>query len=197
MNSRIAQITRRTQETDIQVELNLDGDGKYEINTPIPFLNHMLEGFAKHGLFDLSLKAEGDVEIDLHHTVEDVGIALGQAFQKGLGNKERVYRYGSCTLPMDEVLTTVSVDFSGRAYFVYQSMSLKPGRIGQFDVELVPEFFRAFAQSALMNLHINLHYGENRHHIVESMFKAFAKACDAATQIDPRQKGVPSTKGIL
>lgn len=194
---RKAKLARNTTETQIQIDFKLDGTGQYKIDTPIPFLNHMLEAFAKHGLFDLTLKAKGDVHIDLHHTVEDVGITLGNAFKKALGEKKKIRRYGSCTLPMDEVLTTVALDFSGRPYMVYHVKPLRPGRIGTFDVELVPEFFQGFTNAALINLHINVWYGKNRHHIVESIFKAFAKACDLATQVDERIKGVPSTKGIL
>ena len=194
--SRKAKITRNTKETAITVELNLDGSGDYQINTPVPFLNHMLEAFSKHGLFDLNIKAEGDVEIDYHHTVEDVGITLGEAFKKALGDKTGIRRYGHFTLPMDEVLTTAAVDFSGRPCMVYQS-KLKTGRIGDFDVELVQEWFQGFTNAALINLHILVQYGRNRHHIVEAMFKSFAKAVDMATQLDPRMKGVPSTKGAL
>ncbi len=193
---RKALLTRNTQETQITVDLNLDGQGNYKIDTPIPFLNHMVEAFAKHGLFDLKLKARGDVHVDLHHTVEDVGIALGGAFKKALGDKKGIRRYGFFTLPMDEVQTTVSLDFSGRPCMIYHT-PLKKGRIGNFDVELVYEFFQGFTNEALINLHINVHYGRNKHHIVESIFKAFAKACDMATQIDPRVKGIPSTKGKL
>ena len=194
--ARKARIVRNTKETQITLELNLDGQGKYRVDTPIPFLNHMLEAFAKHGLFDLVVKAKGDVQVDLHHTVEDVGIALGEAFKKALGNKKGVRRYGHFTLPMDEVLTSAAIDFAGRPCMIYQH-KLKAGRIGTFDVELVPEFFQGFTNAALVNLHLNNWYGRNRHHIVESMFKAFAKAVDMATQLDPRVKGIPSTKGSL
>ena len=193
---RKAKISRNTKETQISVELNVDGSGKYKVDTPIPFLNHMLEAFAKHGLFDLTVKAKGDVHVDLHHTVEDVGIALGEAFTKALGNKKGIRRYGHFTLPMDEVLTTVAVDFAGRPCMIYNP-KLKAGRIGTFDVELVPEFFQGFTNAALVNLHINVWYGRNRHHIVESMFKAFAKTVDMATQKDTRVRGIPSTKGAL
>ncbi len=187
---------RHTTETQIECELNVEGQGIYQIDTPIPFMNHMLEAFTKHGLFDLRLKARGDVHIDFHHTVEDIGITLGEAFTKSLGNKRGVRRYGFFTLPMDEVLTTVALDFSGRPCMVYNT-PLKKGRIGNFDVELVYEFFQGFTNAALLNLHINVLYGRNKHHIVESIFKAFAKACDMATQVDPRVKGIPSTKGVL
>ncbi len=193
---RNSKLARNTTETQISTDLKIDGSGIYKIHTPIPFINHMLELFTKHGLFDLKLKAQGDVHIDLHHTVEDIGITLGQAFKDALGKKEGIRRYGFCVLPMDEVLTTVALDFSGRPCMIYHS-PLKKGRIGNFDVELVPEFFQGFTNAALINLHINVHYGRNKHHIVESIFKAFAKACDMATQVDPRVKGIPSTKGKL
>lgn len=195
---RKAKINRKTKETQISVDLNIDGTGLYQIKTPIPFLNHMIEQFARHGLFDLKLKAKGDVHIDLHHTVEDVGIALGEAFAKALGNKAGIRRYGFATLPMDEVLATVALDFCGRPCMVY-NLPLKKGSIGEkFDVELVYEFFQGFTNAAKINLHINAWYGRNKHHIVESVFKAFAKACDMATQVDTRIKGkIPSTKGKL
>jgi imidazoleglycerol-phosphate dehydratase len=193
---RLSKLARNTTETQISADLKLDGSGRYKISTPIPFLNHMLELFTKHGLFDITLKAKGDTHIDFHHTVEDIGITLGQAFKEALGKKEGIRRYGFCVLPMDEVLTTVALDFSGRPCMIYHS-NLKKGRIGNFDVELVPEFFQGFTNAALINLHINVHYGRNKHHIVESIFKAFAKACDMATQVDARVKGIPSTKGKL
>lgn len=195
---RTSKINRYTKETQISVDLNIDGTGIYQIKTPIPFLNHMIEQFARHGLFDLKLKAKGDVHIDLHHTVEDVGIALGEAFAKALGNKAGIRRYGFATLPMDEVLATVALDFCGRPCMVY-NLPLKKGSIGEkFDVELVYEFFQGFTNAAKINLHINAWYGRNKHHIVESVFKAFAKACDMATQVDARIKGkIPSTKGKL
>jgi imidazoleglycerol-phosphate dehydratase len=193
---RKAKIVRKTSETQITTELNVDGKGRYDIQTPIPFLNHMLESFAKHGLFDLKVRATGDVEVDLHHTVEDVALTIGEAFVKALGSKNGMIRYGSATLPMDEVMTTCAVDFCGRPALVY-NVKIPRGRIGTFDVELVPEWFHAFTNAALINLHVNVWYGRNRHHIVESMFKALAKAVDMATQIDPRRKGIPSTKGKL
>jgi len=193
---RKAKITRNTSETQIVTELNVDGSGQFNIQTPIPFLNHMLEAFAKHGLFDLQVKAKGDVSVDFHHTVEDVAITMGEAFKQAIGDKAGMVRYGSFTLPMDEVLTTCAVDFCGRPAMVY-NVKIPRGRIGDFDVELVPEWFQAFTNSALINLHVNVWYGRNRHHIVESMFKSLARAVDRATQIDPRIKGVPSTKGKL
>ena len=194
--ARKAKVVRNTTETQITVELNLDGSGKHRIQTPIPFLTHMLEAFAKHGLFDLKILAKGDTHVDFHHTVEDVALTLGEAFKKALGAKKGIRRYGSATLPMDDVLTTVAVDFCGRPAMVYK-VTIPKGRIGDFDVELVPEWFQAFTNATLINLHLNLWYGRNRHHIVESLFKALAKAVDMATQVDPRIKGIPSTKGAL
>jgi len=195
--SRQAAHKRHTKETQIELKLNLDGTGKYKIETGIPFLNHMLEQFARHGLFDIELKAKGDIHIDYHHTVEDVGIALGEAFEQALGNKAGIKRYGHFSLPMDEVLTQVALDFCGRPAFIYHT-PLKSGKIKDFDVELVYEFFQGFTNAAKINLHINVMYGRNKHHIVESMFKCFAKACDGATQIDERMKGqLPSTKGKI
>jgi imidazoleglycerol-phosphate dehydratase len=194
--ARKAKVVRNTKETRITVELNVDGTGKYRIDTPIPFLSHMMEAFAKHGLFDLKIKATGDTDVDFHHTVEDVALTLGEAFKKALGDKKGLKRYGSWTLPMDDVLTTVSVDFCGRPAMVYR-VKIARGRIGNFDVELVPEWFQAFTNASLINLHLNVWYGRNRHHIVESLFKGLAKAVDMATQIDPRIKGIPSTKGKI
>ncbi len=193
---RQARIVRKTKETDIDLTIRMDGGGTYHVKTPIPFLNHMIELFSKHGLFDLKLKATGDVHVDDHHLVEDVGIALGEAVKKALGDKKGIRRYGFATLPMDEVLTTVAIDFSGRPAFVYKN-PIKTGKIKTFDLELVEHFFEAFTNAALVNLHINVHYGRIKHHVVESIFKAVAKAVDMATQIDPRVKGVPSTKGKL
>lgn len=193
---RRAHITRKTKETAIDLQLSVDGKGVYRVKTPVPFLNHMMELFSKHGLFDVKLTASGDTHVDDHHLVEDVGITLGEAFKKALGNKNGIRRYGTTTLPMDEVLTTVAIDFSGRPSFVYKT-PLKSGRIKNFDVELVEHFFEAFTNAAQVNLHINVQYGRIKHHIVESIFKAFAKATDQATQIDPRIKGIPSTKGVL
>lgn len=193
---RTARIHRKTKETDIDLSVTLDGTGKYKVKTPIPFFNHMIELFAKHGLFDLTLKATGDVDVDDHHLVEDVGITLGECVRKALGNKAGIRRYGFMILPMDEVLTTVAIDFSGRPAFVYKT-PIKSGKIKTFDLELVEHFFEAFTNAALVNLHINVHYARIKHHAVESIFKAFAKAVDMATQIDPRVKGVLSTKGKL
>ncbi len=194
--TRRSQMTRKTKETSIDLRLAVDGRGHYQVRTPIPFLNHMLELFAKHGLFDLTLRATGDVDVDDHHLVEDVGIALGQTVLKAIGSKAGMRRYGFFVLPMDEVLTTVAVDFGGRPCFVYKT-PLKTGRIKNFDLELVEHFFEAFTSAARVNLHIQVHYGKNKHHVVESIFKAFARAVDMATSLDARVKGVPSTKGKL
>jgi imidazoleglycerol-phosphate dehydratase len=196
--TRAARIERKTKETQIVVELELDGIGARTIATPIPFLSHMLDAVARHGVFDLSVQAAGDIEIDGHHTVEDTGLALGSAFEAALGNRAGIVRYGSATLPMDEVLATVAVDFCGRPAFVWNVAGLDGKWIGEFDCELAKEFFSAFATRAQCNLHVLLHYGGNAHHTIECIFKAFARACDMATKIDPRLGGaVPSTKGTL
>ncbi|MDO8462121.1 MAG: imidazoleglycerol-phosphate dehydratase HisB [Deltaproteobacteria bacterium] len=193
---RKVQLKRKTKETSIDLTLNIDGAGRYQVKSPVPFLNHMLELFSKHGLFDLTLKATGDTHVDDHHLVEDIGIVLGESFKKGLGDKKGMNRYGFFTLPMDETLVTVVIDFCGRPAFVYNS-PIKRGKIKNFDLELVEHFFEAFVNSAQVNLHINVPYGRIKHHIVEGIFKAFAKATDQATRVDPRIKGVPSTKGKL
>jgi imidazoleglycerol-phosphate dehydratase len=196
--SRRARIERNTTETQIIVDLALDGRGTRTIDVPLPFLGHMLDAFAKHGVFDLEVKARGDVEIDGHHTVEDVGLVLGSAFKDALGDRAGIARYGWATLPMDEVLVTVAVDFSGRPAFMWKVAGLEGKWIGTFDCELVKEFFQAFAVKAECNLHVVVHYGGNAHHMIECVFKAFAKACDAATRVDERLAGaVPSTKGTL
>jgi len=196
MSKRKADIHRKTKETDIQLSLNLDGSGKYSVKTPIPFFNHMIELFAKHAVADLTLKATGDVDVDDHHLVEDVGITLGECIRKALGDKAGIRRYGFFTLPMDETLTTVAIDFCDRPAIVYNS-PVKSGKIKSFDMELVEHFFESFTSAARVNLHVNVHYGRIKHHVVESIFKALAKAVDMATQIDPRVKGVLSTKGKL
>ena len=196
--ARTASVERNTKETQIRVDLGLDGTGSRSIATPVPFFSHMLDAFARHGVFDLSLRAAGDIEIDAHHTVEDVGLALGMAFEQALGDRAGIMRYGSATLPMDEVLATVAVDFGGRPAFVWNVAGLDRKWIGEFDCELAKEFFAAFATRAQCNLHVLLHYGGNAHHTIECIFKAFARACDAATKLDPRLGGaVPSTKGSL
>jgi imidazoleglycerol-phosphate dehydratase len=193
---RTSLIKRKTSETDIKVELNIDGIGQYAIITPVPFLNHMLELFSKHGLFDLTIGAMGDVEVDFHHTVEDIGICLGQAFQQALGEKEKIQRYGEATVPMDEASSRVNLDISGRPYLVFNAPPLQ-GKVGDFDLELTEEFFQAFVNNSGITLHINVLSGKNFHHIVESVFKSFARALDKATQINTRATGIPSTKGSL
>jgi len=194
---RRSQITRNTSETQIELALALDGTGDRRIDTPIPFFNHMLDAFSRHGLFDLQVKARGDVEVDAHHTVEDVGICLGQAFRDALGDRAGIARYGDATIPMDETLVQAAVDFGGRAALVYRADCLKGRWIGTFDAELAREFFGGFAAAALCNLHLDVRYGENAHHIVEALFKAFARATSVAARRDPRVVGVPSTKGTL
>ena len=196
--TRRARVERNTKETQISVELALDGSGHRAIATPVPFLSHMLDAFARHGVFDLDVRAAGDTEIDGHHTVEDIGLVLGDCFQQALGDRAGIVRYGSATLPMDEVLVTVAVDFCGRPAFVWRVQGLEGKWIGDFDCELAKEFFAAFATRAQCNLHVVLHYGGNAHHTIECIFKAFARACDGATKIDPRLGGaIPSTKGTL
>jgi imidazoleglycerol-phosphate dehydratase len=193
---RISQVKRKTTETDVTLKINLDGSGKYSIKTPVPFLTHMLELFSKHGLFDLEIIASGDVEIDFHHTVEDIGICLGEAFNKALGKKEKIKRYGEAKVPMDEALAQITLDISGRPHLTYNIPQIED-KVGQFDTELVEEFFQAFVNNSGITLHINLISGKNSHHIIEAVFKAFARALDAATLLDPRVSGIPSTKGAL
>lgn len=194
---RIAKLTRNTQETQIEMELNLDGTGAAEIDTGIPFFDHMLTLFAKHGLFDLKVKAVGDIEVDYHHTVEDTGIVLGQVLKAALGEKRGIRRYGFFLLPMDESLARVALDLSNRQAFVYQ-VDYKDPMVRDFSIGLVKEFFQAFANDAACNLHINLEYGEEPHHIAEAIFKGFARALDMATTVDPRLgDALPSTKGTL
>jgi imidazoleglycerol-phosphate dehydratase len=194
--NRIASIDRSTAETQIQLELNLDGTGRSQILTGVGFLDHMLDLFARHGAFDLRVEACGDLHVDDHHTVEDVGICLGQAFRQALGDKAGIRRYGHFTLPMEETLVTAAVDFSGRYFLVFQAEMPSP-KIGTFDSELVEDFWQAMAANSLCNLHILLHYGRNSHHISEAIFKATARALRAAVEADPRVTGVPSTKGTL
>lgn len=194
--SRIATVNRETKETKISCTLNLDGTGKYDINTGIGFFDHMLSGFARHGLFDLTLKAEGDLYVDSHHTVEDVGIVLGQAIKEALGEKVGICRYGFFILPMDETLMLCALDLSGRPFFSYD-VNLTVDRLGEMDVEMAKEFFYAISYSAGMNLHIKMLSGDNNHHILEAMFKAFAKSLDKATGKDSRIEGVLSTKGTI
>lgn len=194
---RIAKITRNTKETQIQMEFNVDGSGVAEIDTGIPFFDHMLTLFARHGLFDLRVKAVGDIEVDYHHTVEDTGIVLGQALKKALGEKRGIRRYGFFLLPMDETLARVALDLSNRQAFVYH-VEYKDPMVRDFSIGLVKEFFQAFANDASCNLHINLEYGEEPHHIAEAIFKCFARALDRATSIDERLgDALPTTKGTL
>lgn len=195
--SRIATITRNTKETQIKIELNVDGTGVSEIDTGIPFFDHMLTLFARHGLFDLKIKATGDIDVDYHHMVEDVGIVLGQVFKQALGKKEGITRYGFFLLPMDESLARVVIDLSNRQSFVYKVEYQFP-MVRDFNIVLVKEFFQAFAGNMVCNLHMQLEYGEEPHHIAEALFKCFARALDAATLKDPRLKNaLPSTKGTL
>lgn len=193
---RKAKASRKTKETEITVNLDLDGSGSAEIQTGMPFFNHMLEIFTRHGLFDLEIKAQGDIEVDYHHTVEDVGLVLGQAFKEGLGDKQGIARFGDASVPLDETLAQVVVDLSGRPFLSY-NVKIRPGRVGDFDTDLPHEFFQAFANQLGMNLHINVVQGENPHHIIEACFKALARAMEKATRFNPRIKGVLSTKGSL
>lgn len=194
--SRTAELSRKTAETDIILKLNLDGEGKSAIDTGIGFLDHMLTLFSRHGLIDLEIKALGDLQVDAHHTVEDIGIVLGQALKQALGDKNSIKRYGTSHVPMDEALAMVCVDLGGRPYLVC-NVEYTNERVGDMETELVEEFFRAVSVNAAMNVHINVLYGSNNHHIVEAMFKAFGKALDQAIRTDSRIKGVMSTKGLL
>lgn len=193
---RAAEINRVTGETNIQLALNLDGEGKSELETGVPFLTHMLDLFAKHGQFDLTVQADGDTEVDDHHTTEDIGICLGQAIKDALGDKKGIKRYGSAFVPMDDALAHVIIDLSNRPHLEIRA-ELPSAKVGTFDTELVHEFLWKLALEARMNLHVVVHYGHNTHHIIEAIFKALARALDEAVTIDPRIKGVPSTKGML
>ncbi len=193
---RCSQIKRATRETDIEINIVLDGSGKSDIQTPVPFLSHMLDQIARHGYFDIVVKAQGDTEIDFHHTVEDIGITLGMAFEKALGDKKGICRFGSARVPLNEALSNVTVDVCGRSYFVF-NIDLPRAKLGEFDVELVPEFFQAFSANSGTTLHIDAPYWTNLHHVTEASFKAFARALDQASSIDPRSDSVPSTKGSL
>jgi imidazoleglycerol-phosphate dehydratase len=194
--ARSYELTRTTGETDISLRINLDGEGKADIETGVPFMEHMLDLFAKHGQFDLSVKASGDIEVDAHHTTEDLGICIGQAVKEALGTKEGIKRYGNAFVPMDETLAQVVVDLSNRPHLEFRA-DFPSEKVGTFDTELVHEFFWKLALEARMNLHIIVHYGHNTHHIIEAIFKACARALDEATAIDPRIKGILSTKGLL
>ena len=194
---RQARVERKTKETDVVLHLNIDGTGASKIQTGIPFFGHMLEAWSKHGLMDLTVDAHGDLDVDLHHTVEDVGIVLGQALRGAVGDRKGIVRYGSASIPMDETLVSSAVDLSGRPFIVF-NVPLNRARIANFDLDLLKDFFRAFAFNAELNLHVNLHYGENLHHIAEAVFKAVGRAVAQATRLDARIVGVvPSTKGSL
>ncbi|MDE7436212.1 MAG: imidazoleglycerol-phosphate dehydratase HisB [Lachnospiraceae bacterium] len=193
---READYTRKTKETDIRLSFHVDGSGKAEINTGIGFFDHMLEGFARHGLFDLNVKVTGDLKVDCHHTIEDTGIVLGNAIRKAVGDKKSIRRYGSIMLPMDETLVLCAIDLSGRPYLVFDA-DFTTDRVGYMDTEMVKEFFYAVSYTAGMNLHLKVMSGGNNHHMIEAMFKAFAKALDEATQVDERITDILSTKGSL
>ena len=194
--ARTSHVKRSTSETQIEVKLNLDGSGIQDIKTPVPFLDHMLSQLAKHGYFDLTIKAQGDTHIDFHHTVEDVGIAVGQAFKEALGDKKGIQRFSEANVPLNEALAQCIIDISGRAFFVF-NVELPKAKLGEFDVELVPEFFQAFSANSGITLHLNSPYWNNLHHITEALFKAFARALDSACSLDSRTSEVPSTKGTL
>ena len=196
MAERKTSLHRKTNETDIQLSLDIDGAGQYQITTGVPFLNHMLELFTRHGFFDLSVQASGDIEIDDHHTVEDVGLALGQAFREALGDKKGIRRFGQASVPLDEALVSCVVDLSGRPFLAY-NLSIQHERVGNFSIELIHDFFLAFTNQLGMNLHFNMTQGRNPHHIIEAGFKAFARALGSAVEYDPRVQGVLSTKGVL
>jgi imidazoleglycerol-phosphate dehydratase len=196
MPKRQAAVERRTRETQITLSVDLDGDGQVESQTGIGFLDHMLDHLGRHGLFTLTIQAKGDLHVDAHHTVEDVAICLGQAIDRALGDKAGIFRYGCFTVPMEETLADVAVDLSGRPLLVY-NVKYPGEKIGGFDVELVGEFLRALSNNARMNLHVNVAYGDNSHHIAEAIFKALGKALCMAVAPDPRRKGIPSTKGTL
>lgn len=194
---RSATVERSTSETQIRLQLGLDGNGRQKIDTPLPFFTHMLEAVSRHGLYDLELFARGDVEVDGHHLVEDVGLCLGDAFREALGERRGIRRYGQCSVPMDETLAEAVVDFSGRPHLVYMVDGIDGKWVGGFDASLAHEFFQAFSNRAACNLHLRLHYGQNPHHILEALWKAFARATSDAVRLDPRVSGVPSTKGTL
>ena len=196
MEERIAAVSRSTKETDITVQLNLDGRGQYEVSTGIGFFDHMLEGFARHGLFDLKVTCKGDLQVDSHHTIEDVGIVLGEAIRQALGEKKAIRRYGSILLPMDEALVLCALDLSGRPWLCFEEEYTVP-KIGDLDTEMIHDFFYAVTYSAGLNLHLKQISGSNNHHIAEASFKAFARALDEAVMHEPRIDGVWSTKGLL
>ncbi len=194
---RKARIERKTKETDIRIELDLDGTGRYSIQTSIPFLDHMLSLMSRHGLFDLTIKAKGDIDIDDHHTVEDTGIVFGKAVKQALGDMKGINRYGQASVPMDETLAAVSLDISGRPYLVYKVDFPKKSKIKGFDPDLIEDFLHAFVSNAGVTLHVGISYGRNTHHIIEAIYKALGRALRQAVETDPRVKGIPSTKGKL
>ncbi|HTT75972.1 MAG TPA: imidazoleglycerol-phosphate dehydratase HisB [Candidatus Binataceae bacterium] len=196
VSARYAELERKTRETSVAIALRLDGSGRSEVNTGVPFLDHMLDSFARHGFFDLKVAATGDLHIDDHHTVEDVGIVLGRAFKQALGDRGGIRRFGEATVPLDEALCTAVIDLSGRSYLAY-NVAIKEERVGNFQTILVHDFMKALSDEAAMNLHLNLHNGRNPHHIIEATFKALARAMDQATTVEPRLTGVLSTKGTL
>jgi imidazoleglycerol-phosphate dehydratase len=194
---RTAKIERKTKETDIKVKIDIDGSGRYSGKTSVPFLDHMLSLMTKHGLFDMEIRAKGDIDIDYHHTVEDIGIVLGKAVKQAMGGMKGITRYGQASVPMDESLATVSLDISGRPYLVYRVDFPKKSKLKDFDPDLIEDFLRAFVGHAGVTLHIGVPYGRNTHHIIEGIFKALGRALRQAATIDPRVKGIPSTKGKL
>lgn len=194
--NRKAAVERKTNETEIRISIDLDGSGKRRINTGVKFFDHMLDGFARHGLFDLEVSCRGDLEVDCHHTIEDTGIVLGQAVAEALGDKNGITRYGHCLLPMDEALILCAVDLGGRPYLIFDA-DFRGSSCGDMDTQMVREFFYAFSYSARMNLHIKEIYGSNDHHVTEAMFKALGRSLRAACEKDPRVSGIPSTKGLL
>jgi imidazoleglycerol-phosphate dehydratase len=193
---RTSKVDRKTKETDIKIMVNLDGEGKYTVDTSIPFLDHMLSLMCKHGLFDMRLKAKGDIDVDYHHTVEDIGIVFGKAVKQALGNMKGISRYGQASVPMDEALASISIDISGRPYLVYKVEFPKKSKIKNFDPDLIEDFLQAFVSNSAITLHVESRYGRNTHHIIESIFKALGRALRQAVSIDPRVKGVPSTKSL-
>ena len=194
---RTAKVDRKTKETDINVTINLDGEGKYTIDTSIPFLDHMLSLMCKHGLFDLKIKAKGDIDVDYHHTVEDIGIVLGKAIKQALVDMKGISRFGQASVPMDEALASVTLDISGRPYLVYKVEFPKKSKIKNFDPDLIEDFLQAFVSNSSITLHVESLYGRNTHHIIEAIFKALGRALKQAVTIDPRIKGIPSTKKVL
>jgi imidazoleglycerol-phosphate dehydratase len=194
---RKASVERKTKETDVKLSINLDGKGQYSINTSIPFFDHMLSLMCKHGIFDMKLKAKGDIDIDFHHTVEDIGIVLGKAIKQALGDMKGISRFGQATVPMDEALASVNIDISGRPFLVYRVSFPKKSKIKSFDPDLIEDFLQALVSNSGITLHVESPYGRNTHHIIEAAFKALGKALRNAVSIDPRMKGLPTTKGQL